>query len=177
MNPTELEAQLEKLHSESYGWALTCCGWDESEAEDVLQNAYLKVVSGQARFEGRSAFKTWLFGVIRRTAQEHFRRSATIRRRHLELTLADREAVEAEDPEGRLERSAQSLLLVKAMEELSDRQREILHLVFYQDLSIAEAAGVMDVSVGSARTHYERAKDRLRARLQKLPSGGFGERP
>jgi RNA polymerase sigma-70 factor (ECF subfamily) len=177
MNPTELEAQLEKLHSESYGWALTCCGWDESEAEDVLQSSYLKVLSGQARFGGRSAFKTWLFGVIRRTAQEHIRRSATIRRRHLDLAVADREPVEAEDPEGRLERSARSLLLVKAMEELSDRQREILHLVFYQDLSIAEAAGVMDVSVGSARTHYQRAKDRLRASLKTSPSGGFGERP
>lgn len=70
MKPSELEAQLERLHSESFGWALSCCGHDETEAEDVLQTTYLKIVTGKARYEGRSSFKTWLFGVIRRTAQE-----------------------------------------------------------------------------------------------------------
>ena len=70
MSPTEVEAELERLHGESFGWALNCCGWDESEAEDVLQTTYLKIVSGKARYGGHSAFRTWLFGVIRMTAQE-----------------------------------------------------------------------------------------------------------
>ena len=76
MTPEELEAQLERLHEASYGWALSCCGWNEADAEDVLQTTYLKVISGRARFEGRAAFRTWLFGVIRFTAREH-RRTAT----------------------------------------------------------------------------------------------------
>ena len=48
------------------------------------------------------------------------------------------------------------------MTELSERQQEVLHLTFYQHMTIEEAARVMDVSLGSARTHYERGKARLR---------------
>ena len=79
LTPEELEAQLARLHEDSFGWALSCCGWDEMEAEDVLQTTYLKVVSGRARFGGRSAFRTWLFGVIRQTAYEHIRRAKSVK--------------------------------------------------------------------------------------------------
>jgi RNA polymerase sigma-70 factor (ECF subfamily) len=42
----------------------------------------------------------------------------------------------------------------------------VLHLVFYQDLTIQEAAQIMGVGIGSARQHYERGKARLRSLLQ-----------
>jgi DNA-directed RNA polymerase specialized sigma24 family protein len=42
----------------------------------------------------------------------------------------------------------------------------VLHLVFYQDFSLSEAAQAMGISLGSTRTHYERAKATLRRRLK-----------
>ena len=70
MSPDALELELEWLHAAAFGWALACCAGDRAAAEDALQASYLKVLDESARFDGRSSFRTWLFGVVRRTAAE-----------------------------------------------------------------------------------------------------------
>lgn len=162
MISSDLEAELTRHHRAAFGWALACCRWDRSAAEDVLQATYLKIVDGRARFAGRSAFRTWLFGVIRRTAAEERRRRAV--GRFLPLSRFNGRDP-SRDPAERVTRAEATERLVAALRRLPPRQRDLLHLVFYQDLSIAEAAEVLGVSVGTARTHYERGKHRLRRLL------------
>ena len=165
MDRTELERELELLHAESWGWALACCARDRELAEDTLQTAYLRVLSGRARFNGHSSLKTWVFGVIRIIAMEEARRRS---RRLARDTGAD-VALQVPDPspgaDAAVERSERSAALAGALAGLSPRQREVLQLVFYHDMTIEEAAGVMNVSLGSARTHYERGKKALARRL------------
>ncbi|HVR10867.1 MAG TPA: RNA polymerase sigma factor [Thermoanaerobaculia bacterium] len=157
--------QLEELHPASFGWALACCRWDREEAEEVLQTTYLKVLDGRARFADRSSFRTWLFAVIHRTAAERrrgqwFRLLATTRW----LNGRVREAP-APSPEALAGDSEDALALRQALRELPARQREVLHLVFYQDLTVEAAARVLGISAGSARTHYHRGKETLRGTL------------
>ncbi len=165
MSRARLEGELLELHPASFGWALGCCRGDRGEAEDVLQAAYLKVLDRRARFDGRSSFKTWLFAVIRRTAGERRRRSFA------RLLALDRwwtgrpAAAPAPDPERLACGGEAAERLREALLILPRRQGELLHLVFYLDLSLEEAAQVAGISVGSARTHYHRAKERLRRRL------------
>jgi len=166
MRENEIRTELEQHHGDAFGWALSCCGWDRPLAEDVLQSTYLKVLDGRAVFAGRSSFKTWLYAVIRRTAGEQRRRLAFKRLVPLEA-LTDRRDQNAADPFERLERSERSAQLVEALKTLPRRQREVLQLVFYHDLTIREAAEVSGVSIGTARTHYERGKERLRNLLVK----------
>ena len=166
----ELAATFESLHLDAYGWALHCCDGDHSRAEDVLQAAYLKVLQGRATHEGRSAFKTWWFGTIRLTAYEEFRRL-----RYRESLLgrmvsgffpgAD-EADPRPSPVRQLEIDEQAGQLRAMLAQLPARQAEVLHLVFYQDLTVVEAAAIMSISAGSARQHYDRGKARLRALME-----------
>jgi RNA polymerase sigma-70 factor (ECF subfamily) len=159
----ELRDRLDALHQESFGWALACCRRDRTEAEDVLQTVYLQVLDGRARFDGRASFKTWLFAVIRRTAAFERRRSVMRRllleRRWTAESSVIPDADEHIDGANRVER------LTEALRGLSAKQHAVLELVFYHDLTIEDAATVMGVSLGTARTHYERGKKRLASML------------
>ena len=167
MDDSELRAALEKQHRESYGWALSCCARSAAEAEVVLQTVYLKVLAGQARYDGQASFKTWLFAVIRRTAADE-RRRQWVRRMLLEDRPAPLPPAAAEQPDVALYRAELQRLLRHVLAQLPRRQREVLQLVFYHDLSLAEAAQVMGISLGAARTHYERGKQRFRTRMEEL---------
>src|SRR5215211_7106625 len=163
METSELKAELEKLHPASFGWALHCCRHNHAEAEEVLQTVYLKIFQGKAAYRGECKLQTWVFAVIRKTAIGE-------RRKHLLRTLksmATNDHGLHSQPDFELERSEMQQRFQQALARLPARQRETLHLVFYQDLSLSEAAEVMNISVGSARRHYERGKKRLRETLDR----------
>ncbi|HXT22554.1 MAG TPA: sigma-70 family RNA polymerase sigma factor [Thermoanaerobaculia bacterium] len=159
----DLRGELERLHGASFGWAMCCCGHRREEAEDVLQTSYLKVLDGSARFAGGASFKTFLFAVIRRTAAER-RRRELVRGGLLARWLRLAPAAAVAEPLD-LQPSARAARLRDALARLPHRQQEVLRLVFQHELPIAEAAAVLGVGVGSARTHYERGKRRLRELL------------
>ena len=166
METEELKAVLEQHHASSFGWAMACCRRDPAEAEDVLQIVYLKLLEGKARFNGTASFKTWLFAVIRKTASDPRRKSllraVTMLKAVERGTFSDR----AEYPDESAYRAEMQSIFRRALARLPRRQREALTLVFYHELNIQEAAAVMGVSLGSARTHYERGKKRLRQLLE-----------
>ena len=168
MDISELKAELERFHGASFGWALSCCRRDRTEAEEVLQTVYLKILEGKARYRGESNLKTWLFAVIRKTAITEHRKSLL---RTLKSIAGPNPTTEpssfAAEPAAAFERSEVQKRFQRTLECLPARQREALHLVFYEDLSLREAADVMGVSIGSARQHYARGKKRLREALDR----------
>ena len=167
MDDVELKRELERAHADCFGWAMACCRRDRDDAEEVLQMVYLTVLDGRARYDGRSSFRTWLFGVIRLTAASE-RRKAWLRG-----VLLEREGGGGRReggifapgsfaaPDAEVEHESRRDCLRHALGRLARRQREVLQLVFYHDLTVDEAATVMGVSAGSARTHYARGKARL----------------
>lgn len=154
--------QLEPFHQDAFSWAAACCGGDAGAGAEALQEAYVKVAAGRAAFGGRSALKTWWLGVVRITALEQLRRGKRWRRAADDFL----DWIGSLTPD---ERTADDEIVVPdaawleaALKQLPARQQEVLQLVFQHQLSLSEAAVVMGVSVGSARTHYDRAKKKLR---------------
>jgi RNA polymerase sigma-70 factor, ECF subfamily len=172
MDSAQLRQALEQHHREAWGWALACCARHPADAETVLQTAYLKILEGRARYGGASSFRTWLFAVVRNTANDH-RRREWLNRLRLTRHTESAPPVAARRFEDDVYRSQVQAFFRRALDRLPRRQQEVLQLVFYHDLSVAEAAEVMNITIGSARTHYERGKRQLRRLMAE--SGVFDE--
>ena len=161
MTPAETRAEIETLHAAGFAWSMACCQRNRERAEDVLQASYLKILEGRARFAGRSSFKTFLFGVIRRTAAEQRRRTAIGR-----VLFGGATPAEPSTGEGGAD---DRLVFREALARLARRQREVLELVFSMGMTVQEAADTLSISAGSARVHYDRGKRRLAALLGRRP--------
>ena len=68
-NPLVSRQALEALHDQLYGWSLSRCGYDRAAAEDLMQQAYVEILSGKARFDNKSSLKTFMFGVVQMLAK------------------------------------------------------------------------------------------------------------
>ena len=161
-NPHVYKRALEALHGDLFGWALSRCGYHEATAEDLMQQAYVELLSGKARFNNKSTLKTFVFGVVQNLARSRFRKQNT------RLRIVDSYAAEqVEATEDDHERSNLKVVW-EAVESLPQRQRDITELVFIRDMTIEEASQVMGVSTGSGRVHYDRAKKSLAKKLTRL---------
>ena len=163
-NPHITRSALEAIHGQVFGWALSRCDFDRPAAEDLMQQAYVEVLSGRARFDKKSTLKTFLFGVVQNLARARFRRLNT-RLRVIDAFGAEQDDKFTQDdpPDcGNLKK------VWDAVASLPQRQRDITELVFVRDMTIEDASVVMGVTVGTGRVHYDRAKKSLAEKLASL---------
>jgi RNA polymerase sigma-70 factor (ECF subfamily) len=159
-NPQISRSALEAMHGQVFGWALSRCNFEQVVAEDLVQQAYVELLTGKARFDGESSLQTFVFAVVHNLARSRYRRIAS------RLRLVQK-AVQADDAgivypvEPR-----QHDVVWRAVQALPQRQRDIVELVFCRDMTIEAASRVMGVSTGTGRVHYDRAKKALKEKLE-----------
>lgn len=146
------------------------------DAEEVLQEAFLKAYSNLGRFEGKSRFYTWLVRIAVNEALMLLRRQ----RRAPRLTSLDepiqndsgelqpREIIDwDENPEQRYAKQELQQILTEAMSQLKPAHRTVFVLRDIEDMSTAETAALLKVSDSAVKLRLFRARLELRERLSK----------
>jgi len=175
-NPDISRRALAALHEGAFRWALSLTDYDAQAAQDVMQQAYLALLDGSARYNGDAALKTWLFAVIRNCARRYHRtqrQQQGVAARLQRLFISDTEVAV---PDTASLADETSTTLRAAVARLPVRQRQVLELVIDAEFSIEQAARVVGISTGSARTHYHRAKQTLRAALRETLKDDYEHR-
>ncbi|MFC4590579.1 RNA polymerase sigma factor [Sphaerisporangium corydalis] len=131
------------------------------EAEDVVQEAFVKAFRHLAGFRRDAAFKPWLLRIV--ANQTHTTTRARGRRGELTLRIgAQPELRVPDDPEGAVIATDRRARLLDAVRALPEREREAVVCRYFLQLSEAETAEVLGCPLGSVKSRTSRGLARLR---------------
>lgn len=133
---------------------------NEAAAEEIVQDALLRVWTSAPRWRPEAAFRTWLYRIVVNLCLNAKRRAPD-----LPLDAAGDVADPALGADAKLEAAERDRELADAIAALPERQRAAIVLTYQEGLSNAEVAAVLDTSVSSVETLLVRAKRALRGTL------------
>jgi RNA polymerase sigma-70 factor (ECF subfamily) len=132
---------------------------DEAAAEELLNEVFLEVWQHAGRYEGRSSPSTWMMSIA------HNKAVSSLRRRREQTGLVDEQLMQVpdpdDDPEANLQKQDKGQLMHACMAALSADHRTILDLVYYQELSVGEAAEVLGIPENTVKTRMFYARKKL----------------
>src|SRR5450830_572621 len=137
-----------------------------ADAEDVAQEAMLRVWTHAPRWQPLAAFRTWLTRVVVNLCLDRKRKA-----RWVGLDAAGEIVDPAPDAGEKAEHNERERLLAAAVAELPARQRTAIVLTYSEGMSNAQVAEILDTSVAAVETLLVRGKQNLRARLGHLIEG------
>ena len=164
------EALMRQHAARIVGLATRLLG-DRGEAEDLAQEAFLRLHRALPDFRGESSIGTWLYRTTTRLAIDHLRRER-LKRKLFFLRKSDDEpdplelAVDPRSNPGRDLQTRQAMArLRQALEKLSARQRAVFVLRHHEGLPLQEIASLLGLETGTVKAHLHRAVTTLRAEL------------
>jgi RNA polymerase sigma-70 factor, ECF subfamily len=138
---------------------------DEQDAEDVAQTSLQAAIKGIHTFSGDGLFRAWLFGIASRQARALFRRKSAFKR-GLTLLVPISSSIDRSDettklPSDTTAENDRAIILHRALEQLPEEDRDLIHLHFFGELTFKEIGAVRGMNPKTVYTRVSRCKAKL----------------
>jgi RNA polymerase sigma factor (sigma-70 family) len=157
---------VDRHKDKAYNLAFRICG-NREEAEEIAQDSFIKAYRSLQGFKMKSSFATWLYRIVYNTAISHVR----IRKKGV-LSLEDFPADATDftgtfENEEESEREYKSALLSFALQKISDEERGLVTLYYYEEMSIEEIADITGISKSNIKVKLFRARQKMLEIIEK----------
>ena len=134
-------------------------------ADDLVQETLLACLDSQNKFEGRSSFRSYLFGVARFQLYAHYRKQ---RRDYGGVDFGTLTAVElGASPSTLAADNSEQRLLLEALRHISLEHQIVLELCYWEDLTAPELAEILGLDLAAVYSRIRRAKQQLKRQLER----------
>jgi len=160
---------------------------NSEDAQDLVQDAFIKAYKGLGSFKGESRFNTWFFRVLSNVCLDHLRKASFLKKVFFfSAGGGDEEAKDpletapdthpSSSPDMGLEQKELRAALEKALGALPARQRAVFLLKHNEGMTLMEIAAVLGISEGAVKSHLARAVTALRKGMKEYRGGRQLER-
>ena len=134
------------------------------DAEGAAQDVFVRLHEKLNQFRGEARFSTWLYRLAYRVAINHAR-GARFRMPH-DSVDALRAVVSDHDPASDALVAERAELVARALDELPDLYRTVIHLYYWQEASVGEIADYVGAPPNTVKSYLSRARERIRRSLE-----------
>ena len=144
---------------------------DIHTAEDIFQEVFIKVNQKLSTFEGNSSIKTWIIRITINTCKDYLKSAYS--RRVVPMMEYQEDAIVSESDYDEVEKQDTNHLIRETVLSLPGKYREVVLCVYFQDMTIAQAAETLNISLGTAKSRLSRARQKLKDILEGRISDEF----
>lgn len=159
----KLFEQIVPQYSEKLYWAIRRIVLCHDDANDVLQNVFIKVWNGIDDFQNRSKLSTWLYRIAVNEALDFLRRQRNVASLDTVDNMSVADQLEADQY---FDGDRVQALLQEAIASLPDVQRVVFNLRYYDELKYAEISQMLDTSEGALKASYHIAVKKITAYMK-----------
>jgi RNA polymerase sigma-70 factor (ECF subfamily) len=156
---------VQRYMKQAYDIAYSILG-NHDDADDVAQEAFVKVHRSVATFRGDSEFGTWLFRIVKNCALNRLKQQKRKQRREVDLAIADNEMISVNAGIRKVEDTR--IHIERVLHELPTLQRAVVMLRHMNGLSTRQVSRILSCSEGTVKTHLHRGLKKMRDQLQFL---------
>lgn len=169
-DPAAFEELLRRYKRAIFAYAFASTG-SRQDAEEILQDVFVKIYRAAHRFDSQYSFTTWLYTIASNTCKNKLRsrrrRSVSLDNENIPITAVSHDA----GPLDAYKKSVEISQVRNAINELAPRYRQVLYLRYVEGLSYKDIAEVLGLSLGNVEARIFRGKDKVRRKLLKQFDG------
>ena len=164
-NAERLFNEIVKDFSERVYWHVRRFVNNHEDADDLVQEIFLKIWTALPSFRGDAQLFTWVYRIATNETLNWLRREKV--RATLRFTSIDAEMERRIDSDPFFDGDAADRALSKAVAKLPEKQRQVFIMRYYDELPYEEMSAVLGTSVGALKASYHIAQEKVRAALGK----------
>ncbi|PIB32312.1 RNA polymerase subunit sigma-70 [Gaetbulibacter sp. 5U11] len=152
------------LYKERLYWHIRHIVKSHDDADDVLQNTFIKVFKNINKFKGDSQLYSWLYRIATNEALTHLKRNAKLKN----ITYEDAQdlAINNLQSDVYFEGEDIQIKLQKAIATLPEKQQLVFNMKYFQDLKYSELSEILDTSEGALKASYHLASKKIETYLK-----------
>ena len=162
-SPEQVFNKIVKDYSERLYWHVRRMVGSHEDADDLLQEIFLKIWTALPSFRGEAQLYTWVWRIATNETLNHLRKEKV--RAMLRFTSADNLMVQKVEADSYFNGTAAEREVAKAIARLPEKQRQVFIMRWWDELSYEEISNITGTSVGALKASYHIAQEKVKLNL------------